>query len=197
MQSLYELKPDLKGRGKLLDVGCGSGQEIDRLRLENIDIHGIDIDDIALEIARQKNPKAIFQNATSTNIPYKDKTFDAVISSVALPYVNIQNSLQEIARVLEKDGYLWLSMHSVNMTFGYFLFYIRKLRPKPTLFTFYALINGVWFHLTGRTFCFPFFRHKYESFQTKRGMRLALKRAGFTKVRILCNGKLYVECVKK
>jgi hypothetical protein len=36
----------------------------------------------------------------------------------------------------------------------------------------------VWFHCAGLTA--PFVNHRTESFQTKRGMTLALSRAGFT-----------------
>lgn len=190
------MNPNLNSPKKLLDVGCGSGQELDRLHLENVDIYGVDIDGEALSRARTKYPAGDFRIASSETLPFENGSFDAVVSSVALPYTNIQNSVKEIHRVMLTDGYLWLSLHSFKMLLGYFVFYLVRLRLKPTIFTTYALFNGMWFHLTGYTFSFPFFPRKYESFQTKRGMRLALNRSGFRNIRFEYKGKLFVDCIK-
>ena len=44
----------------------------------------------------------------------------------------------------------------------------------------HVLLNGLVFHFSGRVFRFPLKRERCESFQTRRGMRIALRRAGFT-----------------
>src|SRR4029077_2888998 len=51
-------------------------------------------------------------------------------------------------------------------------------KPVPTLFRLYVIANGLVFHCTGRTVGFVKGR-RTESFQTERGMRVALNRAGF------------------
>jgi len=66
-------------------------------------------------------------------------------------------------------------VHPVSLT-------IRELRdafpkPIPTLFRIYIVANGMFFYCTGRTV--GFLKGRTESFQTERGMRMALKRAGF------------------
>jgi hypothetical protein len=39
------------------------------------------------------------------------------------------------------------------------------------------MLNGLWFHSTGKIV--PFVNKRTESFQTERGMRIALRSAGF------------------
>ena len=50
-------------------------------------------------------------------------------------------------------------------------------KPVPTLFRLYVMANGLWFHCTGKTV--GFLNRRTESFQTERGMRVALNGAGF------------------
>jgi hypothetical protein len=53
---------------------------------------------------------------------------------------------------------------------------------KNLAYQFYVMINGAFFHLTGRQFRFPFNR-RCESFQTYKGVIRAMKEAGFENVR--------------
>jgi ubiquinone/menaquinone biosynthesis C-methylase UbiE len=98
------------------------------------------------------------------------------VSAVALPYMNIQKTLAEIHRVLVPGGGLTVSLHLPSFTIAE-LRHKALPRPEPTIFRLYVLANGVIFHFTGRTFGFG--NGRTESFQTERGMRVALKRAGF------------------
>lgn len=68
-----------------------------------------------------------------------------------------------------------MSVHHLGFT-------LRELRaavprPVPTLFRFYVIANGLIFHVSGKTA--KFLNGRWESFQTKRGMTIALERAGF------------------
>jgi SAM-dependent methyltransferase len=50
----------LRASGKrLLDVACGTGRHIEYLK-EHFDLEGLDIDEVLLEIARQRNPEVTF-----------------------------------------------------------------------------------------------------------------------------------------
>jgi hypothetical protein len=91
--------------------------------------------------------------------------------------MNIQRSLSEICRTLVPGGRLSLSLHLPGFTMAEFL-HNAFPKPIPTLFRLYVMANGVLFHWTGKTA--GFFRGRTESFQTERGMRIALDRAGFT-----------------
>ena len=109
-------------------------------------------------------------------LPFEDESFDRVISAVALPYMNIQKTLAEIHRILVPIGGLSLSLHLPSFTIAELL-HNAIPKPVPTLFRLYVMANGLVFHCTGRTV--GFVNRRTESFQTERGMRVALNRAGF------------------
>ena len=107
---------------------------------------------------------------------FEDESFDRVISAIALPYMNIQKTLAEIHRILLPGGGLSLSLHPPSFTIAELL-HNAIPRPVPTLFRLYVMANGLLFHYTGRNV--GFLKGRTESFQTERGMRVALNRAGF------------------
>ena len=51
-------------------------------------------------------------------------------------------------------------------------------KPSVLLYRVYVALNGLWFHLTGDVFSYPLSSRRVESWQTERGIRLALQRAG-------------------
>jgi ubiquinone/menaquinone biosynthesis C-methylase UbiE len=90
--------------------------------------------------------------------------------------MNIQKTLAEIHRVLVPGGSLSLSLHVPSFTIAELL-HNAIPKPVPTLFRLYVMANGLLFHCTGRTV--GFIKGRTESFQTERGIRVALNRAGF------------------
>ena len=109
-------------------------------------------------------------------MPFEEESFDRVISTVALPYMNIQKTLAEIHRILVPGGGLSVSLHLPGFTIAE-LVHNAIPQPIPTLFRLYVIANGIVFHSVGKTV--GFVKKRTESFQSERGMRLALKRAGF------------------
>jgi ubiquinone/menaquinone biosynthesis C-methylase UbiE len=97
-----------------------------------------------------------------------------------LPYMNIPRVLTELHRVLKPKGSLFLSLHSCRFTLRE-LATIALPKPIPTAYRLYVFGNGLWFHFTGRTLRFS--AKRTESFQTERGMRKALTRAGYCDIR--------------
>lgn len=186
---------------KVLDLGCGPGST----SLEQVwgvnasdEVSGIDIDANSLEIARNRFPHRQYHLASGETIPYDNRNFDRVISSVALNYMNIAKTLHEIHRVLVSGGSLSLSLHPVGFTMKEFK--LAWPHPKALLFRVYVLLNGCFFHFSGRTI--PFLTGKTEFWASERGMTIALRDVGF---RILTfshrpgktNWMLIVEAVKQ
>lgn len=162
---------------RVLDLGCGSGLDLASWGIVASDeVTGVDIDKTRLAAAQLRFPNRSYQLCPGECLPFQAESFDRVISSVALPYMNIQKTLSEICRVLVPGGALSFSLHSPSFTFAE-LVYDAFPRPIPMLFRLYVMANGLWFHCTGRTA--GFLRRRTESFQTERGMRIALHRAGF------------------
>jgi demethylmenaquinone methyltransferase/2-methoxy-6-polyprenyl-1,4-benzoquinol methylase len=162
---------------RVLDLGCGSGLDLASWGVSASDrVTGLDIDKSRLIIARKRFPDRTYLHGAGERLPFKDNSFDRVIAAVALPYMNIPIALAEIQRILVPDGRVSLSLHPLSFT----LVELRNKalpKPIPTLFRLYVMANGLLFHWTGRTV--GFINWRTESFQTERGMRVAMKRRGF------------------
>jgi SAM-dependent methyltransferase len=161
----------------ILDIGCGAGQTIVALNAARRSV-GVDIDEAALRVAaRGPMGEAIkVAAARGEHLPFADGAFDYVYSRVALPYMDIPLALSEMARVLRRGGRLWLALHPIDIPAEQF----RRGNLKGRIYALYTMLNGAWFHLTGRTLRLP--GGICESIQTRRGMRVALGRAGFSRV---------------
>jgi len=161
---------------RVLDLGCGSGRDLASWGVAASDeVTGVDIDDTRLAAAKARFPDRTYQRASGECLPLEAESFDRVISAVALPYMNIPKALPEIHRVLVPGGGLSLSLHPPSFTISELL-HNAFPKPVPTLFRLYVMANGLWFHCTGRT---AGVLNRTESFQTERGMTIALNRAGF------------------
>ena len=163
----------------ILDVGCGDGRTL--ALCPKVPFRaGIDLDPTAIDKARQVVPEAHFCIGSAEALPYPDETFDAIVSCVVLPYVNIPIVLRECSRVLRRDGVIMLSVHSwdfLNLLW-------RKRRPNLAgrVFRIYVTLNGLFFHFTGRLFSYPLKRCFMESFQTDKRVVKALAAAEFQDV---------------
>lgn len=172
--ALHPLKPPRR----ILDLGCGGGKTIAKLgwNVETNDlVVGVDVRQLALASAQKEYPQRSFLSARGESLPFQAETFDVVLCNVALPYMDIPKALREVFRVLIPGGRFHLKVHP----FDFALSELRGALPHPlrTLFRTYVLANGAVFHFTGRT---PIgFFGRVESFQTERGMKRALERAGF------------------
>lgn len=140
---------------------------------------GVDLSQPVLKSANASIPWAHFVAARGEQLPFSQQSFDAVISGVAMPYMEIPRVLAEIARVLKPGGSLWLSLHSFRMVRRHLVRSLLRLDVPDTVYRIYVLLNGLLFHFSGRVFRFPLKRERCESFQTRRGMRIAIRRAGF------------------
>lgn len=92
---------------KILDVGCGIGRLLRNI-ICNVKV-GIDPSSKALQIA-SKNDKGYYLCATAENLPLKSENFDIIFFLEVIEHTyNPEMVLNEINRVLKKDGLLILS----------------------------------------------------------------------------------------
>ncbi len=106
-ESFYPL---LSGQ-RVLDVGCGTGRTVARLRLRGMDARGVDFAPAMIDAARQThrlgNRVAV---ASADNLPFETGEFDVVIADGVFHHLAVQNrlqeSLREIRRVLRPGGTL-------------------------------------------------------------------------------------------
>ncbi len=115
---------DVQAGQKVLDVACGTGvltREIsNRVGSEGSAI-GLDINEGMLAVAKNKSPEIDWQNGSAESIPFKDATFDAVVSQFGLMFFPKKiTALKEMFRVLKKDGKLAVAVwDSLENTVGY------------------------------------------------------------------------------
>lgn len=172
------LVPDPGDAASILDIGCGAGQTIVALGAGRRSV-GVDIDLNALRVAARGplgEPLRVAA-AQGERLPFATGAFDYVYSRVALPYMDVRSAVAEMHRVLKPGGRLWLALHPIDIPAAQF----RRGNVKGKIYALYTMLNGAWFHLTGRTFRLP--NGVCESIQTERGMSIALARAGFTNIR--------------
>lgn len=85
-------------RGKILDVGCGTGIIHDLY--PNLDIMGIDVSQGMLAHHKGKH-----KMASACNIPFRDDKFDSVVCRSVLHHIpETEKALKEIKRVLKPGG---------------------------------------------------------------------------------------------
>lgn len=93
----------------ILDVGCGEGFTLERLRKQNIGekLEGIDFLKTAIEIGKKVHPKLTLKQGTAYALPYKDNSFDVVIYSEVLEHLeHPDKALKELRRVTKKYAVL-------------------------------------------------------------------------------------------
>jgi len=88
----------------VLEIGCGTGIDL-RLFPDTFQIHGIDLNDNALDIAKEKLTIANFKNASITNLPFEDSSIDFVFTHQLLNYLDedtLEKGIAEMYRVARK-----------------------------------------------------------------------------------------------
>ena len=94
------IKREIKDDDFVLDIGCGTGEQ---LKLLNKAI-GLDISIEMAKIAKHKTNKPVVV-ANAEFLPFKNKSFDKAISFFgALNHCNLKRALREVNRVLKDDG---------------------------------------------------------------------------------------------
>jgi 2-polyprenyl-3-methyl-5-hydroxy-6-metoxy-1,4-benzoquinol methylase len=94
---------------KLLDVGCGDGFFLDKIKDIDLEVYGIDISKKRIERAAKKSRATLFQ-CVAEKMPFKKNFFDIIVCTDVLEHV--QNPLQvinEIKRVCKENGIVFVS----------------------------------------------------------------------------------------
>src|SRR3989344_2470768 len=96
---------DKKENEQVLELGCSSGFLTKHLSK----VTAIDTSEDMLKIAQNKNPQAKCIHADMFELPFKDNSFDRVVTMRVWNHLNetdLIKALKESKRVLKKGGYL-------------------------------------------------------------------------------------------
>lgn len=102
--------------GSLLDVGCGPGPLVTHLlktrqgdfRITACDRSRAMVDAVAEQVADADDVRLAVGDVE--DMPFEDGEFDVVAALGVLEYVNIDRALREIARVVDRDGLVVVTM---------------------------------------------------------------------------------------
>lgn len=117
--------------GSVLEIGMGTGANLPYYNYNKIDkIVGLDVN-ISSKIKNKFNSKTEILNGQAENIPFKDKTFDVIVSTLVLCSVeDVNQSVCEIKRVLKDDGI--------------FIFMEHILPEGKNMSSFFNNFNNIW-----------------------------------------------------
>jgi ubiquinone/menaquinone biosynthesis C-methylase UbiE len=112
MQQLID-RSDIRAGQSVLDVGCGTGTLALMVKRTHPDakVFGLDADPEMLAIARAKSAEqaleAEFSQGFASEMPYPDRSFDRVLSTLMIHHLKTPEKKQmahEVARVLKPGG---------------------------------------------------------------------------------------------
>lgn len=108
---MIAMLPNLKGK-RILMLGCGTAEESEILnQYHPKKITGIDLSDKSIDVAKENYPYCDFYVGDMLNLPFPEKEFDFIFSSLAITHVEDKNKLfRELYRVLEDDGQVLFSV---------------------------------------------------------------------------------------
>lgn len=122
---------------RVLDVGCGAGDQLRELIERRCIAIGVDVRFL---------PNTGFVCAAAEALPFRDETFDGVVCKVTLPYTDQRRALAEIARVLRGAGTCRLSCHGL----GYYVRYLVYGRFRERIYAARTIVNTWLYWLTNR-----------------------------------------------
>jgi SAM-dependent methyltransferase len=130
---------------RVLDLGCGEGEELSKLGEQALWACGIDPSGAAMARCGVSGLRVV--RARGERLPFVRESFDGVICKVVVPYTDERATIRSIGDVLRPGGIAYVVSHGA----GYYLRYV--LRPpswKHQVYGLRAMINTWLWSLTGR-----------------------------------------------
>jgi len=121
---LRRVKPEDRGHWTALEIGCGPGRLMRPMSRHFVEIHGVDVSDEMISLAREKLrdiPNAHPQTNAGDNLPmFADESFDFVYSYAVFQHIPsrevVLEYLREIRRVLRTGGLARLQFNGLPRT---------------------------------------------------------------------------------
>jgi malonyl-CoA O-methyltransferase len=101
----------------VLDIGCGTGYLVEKFQDVGFlnKIYAVDIALGMLDVVKKKDLKAELFQSDANNLPFKDRTFELVISNLAYQWVSdLGSALKEAGRILKENGEFYFTIFTEN-----------------------------------------------------------------------------------
>ncbi len=94
-------------RGRVLDIGCGTGRIAEALAARGVRAWGVDVSPEMLAVAKRRHvPGGGFKQADAERLPFKAGWFDAALMRQVVQHVDLARAFAEAHRVLAPGGRL-------------------------------------------------------------------------------------------
>ncbi|MEX2681006.1 MAG: class I SAM-dependent methyltransferase [Candidatus Sigynarchaeota archaeon] len=122
----------LESGNDFLDVGCGDGTFCSLAKKTYAHVVGIDISEVAIELAKKKFDIDAKIMDLNTRLDFKDDEFDTISCLDVIEHVfDPHHLVAEISRILRKNGLLILSVPNIQF-FPHIIKIIRGRFPKTS-----------------------------------------------------------------
>ena len=111
---LTRFAADLRGRGRVYDLGCGPGQTTSFLRSCGVEVRGLDLSSQLLQEASRRHPGIVFEQGDMLALPILDAALAGLAAFYAIVHfspADLRRAFFEMHRVLKPDGRLLLAFH--------------------------------------------------------------------------------------
>ncbi len=96
---------DPKKGEKILDIACGVGRILQAAEPKSLELHGLDISEVAISKAKLNLPKAKLIAGNAEDLPYEDHSFDYITCIGSLErMIDLDLVLDEIKRVAQPNA---------------------------------------------------------------------------------------------
>lgn len=169
--------------GRVLDIGCGAGQEMLPFVSNGSEGIGIDVMPEVGQVGRRLyreeglSERVAFVRASGNYLPFADETFDVLICRVALSFMDNKSALREMARVLAPGGKFLLKYQTPNYYWNKLRSGIFEAYPKSSIYAARVLYAGYVYQFTGRQSYDPL-TAAGEIFQTERTLKREIEPLG-------------------
>ena len=165
---------------RVLDIGCGAGQELLPFVRQGALGVGMDVAPDVGALGRELFGReglasgVGFLRSAAEFLPFGSGCFDVVISRLAIPYTDNSKAIGEMARVLSPDGVLLLKIHHAGFYINEIWQALRSGAVLHMVNSVRILLSGVIYHVTGKQM-----RNRLvtnETFQTRWMLQRELRR---------------------
>jgi SAM-dependent methyltransferase len=115
VELLGRFADEVRRRGEVCDLGCGSGQTTAYLHDRGVRVCGLDLSTGLLREARSRHPGVEFESGDMLALPRADATLSGVVAFYAVVHFSpaeLRCALAEMYRVLQPGGRILLAFHA-------------------------------------------------------------------------------------